>query len=165
MASNRIKSQGLWLDAAVTSMDVTTLFLPGQLGQIYEKNGKAYQIVQFKSTTATIAAGTVVMWVDHANFIVSAKVSDIWRNAVAGVALLANTAGNYGFIQVRGSNLTVVSTGSITAGDLVVMSATDGTAAGVAAGTASTYIPLGICSVTAASNVVGVDLTVPLNGD
>jgi hypothetical protein len=39
MASNRQPIQALWLDAAVTSMNVTTLAYPGQLGAIFEKDG------------------------------------------------------------------------------------------------------------------------------
>ena len=162
--TNKIQNQGVWIGAGFGTEDVATPFLTGQVGMVVIKGEKAYQLVQFKASSTAIAVGNAVMWTDYANFVVSAKVADATRNAIAGVALGTQTVGNYGWIQVDGPNLVTVSTGAITAGDTVIMSATDGTVAGVAAGTASTYIPLGNCTVTAAGNVVGLKLTVPRNG-
>jgi len=156
MAQARTQVQTVYIDASsIASVNDATLPYAGQLGLTYSSNGKTYQLVQFKSTTTTIAAGTAVMWTDPANFVVSAKVADSVRNMPAGMALGTVTAGNYGWIQVGGPVTTLISTGSITAGDVVIMSSTDGTVAGIAAGTAPTYLPLGPCTVTAASNVVG----------
>jgi hypothetical protein len=146
-------------------MNIGTLFVPGQLGQMYEKNGKKYQLVQFKSSSSTIANGCPVMWTDRANFVVSAKVSDSKRNEVAGVALGAITAGNYDFIQVRGNHSAVITGGGGgSAGDVYVMNSSDGTSVAVTAGTAPTYIPLGVAAAAESASAVSLDLCPPLNG-
>lgn len=169
MASNRLKTQGLWLGAGVTSLNDSTLFLGGQLGMFYEKDDKKYQLVKFKSTSGTIAAGTPVMWQDRANFVVSSTVSDSKRNEIAGVALGTVTAGNFGFIQVRGNHTAVLTNGDddIAQGDAVIMSSSDGVVDSTAAGTAPTYNVLGWASAADvdASNTVAVNLTVALNGE
>lgn len=168
MASNKLGTQALYIEAGLTSMNLATLPYPGQLGQFMEKDGAKYQLVQFKSTTTTIAAGTPVMWTDRANFVVSAKVADTKRNEVAGVALGTVTAGSYGFIQVRGNHATVLANGDddIAQGDVIIFGATDGVVDSTAAGTAPLYVPLGVASAADvdANNTVAVDLTVPLNG-
>lgn len=166
--ANRLLTQTLWTGGSggITTMNESTLIWTDQIGQFAEVGGKIYQQVQ-NFTTAATAVGGSVMWTDFTtNFKVSNTVADAngGRNAIAGVAQTVISTSNYGFIQVGGLATNVVSTGAITAGDTVIQSATAGTvASGGGAGTAPTYIPLGPCTVTAASNLVGVAIQLPLH--
>lgn len=167
---NRILTQTPYTDAttfAGTNSTAAALAYSGQLGQIYCKNDCAFQLVLFHTGTTTIAAGAPVMWQDYDDFVVTAKVSDSKRNFIAGVALGTVTAGNYGFIQVAGPNAAVLDNGDddIASGDVVIMASTDGVVDSVAAGTAPTYIPLGVATAADidTSNTVAVQITVPLN--
>lgn len=166
--SNNLNRQGIWIGAGVTSMNDSALFLPGQLGMFFEKAGQKYQLVKFASTTGTIAAGTPVLWSDRDDFVVSSTVADSKRNEPAGIALGTVTAGNYGFIQVRGNHATVLTNGDddIAQGDAVIMSSSDGVVDSTAAGTAATYNVFGYASAADvdANNTVAVNLTVALNG-
>src|SRR6267378_6255035 len=96
--TNKIQNQGVWIGAGFGTEDVATPFLTGQVGMVVIKGEKAYQLVQFKASSTAIAVGNAVMWTDYANFVVSAKVADATRNAIAGVALGTQTVGNYGWI-------------------------------------------------------------------
>ena len=156
-------TQTIEVDAGVTSMNIATLRYPGQLGQFLEKDGKLYQVVLVKSTSANLANGTVVMWSDYDDMTVSSVVADAKRNHVAGVGLGTVTAGNYGFIQVAGPHSAVVSTGTFANGDAVIMSATDGTCGVVAAGTAPTYALLGFATAADSANKVATQIRVALN--
>lgn len=170
-ATNRRANQGVWIDAGFTSMNVSTLFLPGQLGMVITKDGISYQCVQFKSTTSAVVAGTAVMWSDMDDFVVSALVSDAKRNYIAGVALGTMTAAYYGWIQVAGPGTVLFAQGSArggtdtAAGEVAIMSATDGQVDRVAAGTAPTYFPLGVFTAvgTGTSTPVAVLIDVPHN--
>src|SRR5262249_28891682 len=108
------------------------------------------------------------MWTDRANFVVSAKVADSKRNEIAGVALGTVTAGNYDFIQVRGNHATVLDNGDddISNGDTIIMGSGDGVVDSTAAGTATTFVRLGVAAAddSDANNTVSVDIDVPLNG-
>lgn len=169
--NGRLFNVGTWIEGAVTTFNVTTLMEGGQLGQIWESNGCTYQIVLFKSTTGTIAAGTPVIWADFDDYVVSSTISDGKRNNIAGLALGTVTAGNYGVIQVAGPYALAVQDGLVTsAGDVLIMSATDGQLTRVAAGTAPTYLILGVATATAtvtsstlASGTVALQIRVPLN--
>ena len=99
------------------------------------------------SATAAAALGTVLYWSDVDASVVtddiSAAVIASDPNAVAGVAVGALTAGQYGWMLVRGK--TIVKTNGdddITAG-MTLIGSGDGTCDSVASGTASTYKPIG----------------------
>lgn len=159
MASNRLNTGTLYTDAAsFADTNIATLPYPGLLGQFFEKDGKKYQLVQFKATSSAIAAGATCMWTDRDSFVVSCTVADSNRNQVAGVAVGTVTAGNYGYIQVRG-NATITLTGAAAAGDTIVQSATNGQGVLVLAGTAPTHVALAVATAAGAG-----DLIVPLNG-
>src|SRR5688572_6976598 len=100
--NNRLANQGVWIGAGPGSEDVTSLYLPGQLGSVYISADKVYQLVQFKSTTSTVAANTALGWTDVDDFVVSAEADDWNKNLPAGVALGTQTASSYGWIQVAG---------------------------------------------------------------
>lgn len=170
--NNRVfNTQTLYINAlTLATVNDTTPTYPGQVGQVVSRNGCDYQYVQFKSTTSTIAAGTAVMWSDFDDYVVSGLVADAKRNYCAGVALGTVTAGNYGFIQISGPASVLFLQGSsrggtdAAAGETAIFSATDGGVDRVAAGTAPTYLPVGV--FTAASTgaaVASIFLTVPRN--
>ena len=170
--NGRLFNVGTWIESDVTTYNVATLFEGGQLGQIWERNGITYQIALLKSTSSAVVAGTPVMWSDFSNFVVSAKVSDAKRNFIAGIGLGTVTAGNYIVIQVAGPYALAVQDGLTTAaGDVLVMSATDGQLTVVTAGTAPTYIEVGVATGvnvlvaagTLASSTVPLQIRVPLN--
>lgn len=150
--NNRLSNQGLWIGAGFGSMDDTSLYMPGQLGMVVVKNDKAYQLVQFDSSTSTVSAGAACAWIDVDDFVVTTDISDTNRNLPAGVALGTQTASSYGWIQVDGPASVYFAQGSTVAaggtdaaaGETAIMSATDLGVDRVAAGTASTYQPLGI---------------------
>lgn len=165
-ANNRVfPFQTVYINGTdVSTVNDTTPTYPGGVGMCFSKQGNDYQYVQFLSTTTTIAAGTPVMWNDYNDYIVSAKVADAKRNFPAGFALGAVTAGNYGWIQVGGPYATAVTTGgTFAAGDVAIMSATDGQLVAVTAGTAPTYIPMGIATAANVSSAVAIQITVPRN--
>lgn len=173
--TNRVANQGVWIGAGFTTEDssATTALLPGQLGQVVIQADKAYQLVQFDTTAnglATVAAGQPVLWKTPASFLVTNDYDVITaaRNFPAGVALLANTSGYYGWIQVAGPYATVVTNGDddIGQGDTIIYGAADGVVDSVAAGTASTFVPLGIATAADvdANNTVAVYLSPPHNG-
>ena len=90
------------------------------------------------------------------------------RNGIMGVFQNAITPGNFGFVQTQGpASVKIVdaSMGAVAAGDSIIASATNAKADRVAAGTASTYVPLGRIGPTVVSSpaeaLVVVDLDVP----
>lgn len=168
ITGNRLTVQAQWIGAGFGSMDDTSLFFGG-LGSVIVKAGIAYQLVKFYSGTTTVVAGTPLGWQDEDDFVVSAAAADwLSRNAPAGVALGAQTASKYGWIQVEGPG---PSTGILTAGQSTVagqsliLASTDGVVARIAAGTASTYIPLAITTATSlfSGTALGV-IVAPHNG-
>lgn len=171
MANNRLNNIGSWIGPGLTSFNESTLFTPGALGSFYEKDGKKYQLVKFDSSAVTVAANQALVWIDQDDFTVTNDISDVTGgpNFPAGVALSVVTAGNYGWIQVRGPVAAILTDAGddITAGDaLFVDPTTDGTVDSTALGTAPIYVPL---AVATASDVDSLDtvaciLIAPLNG-
>lgn len=174
MASNRLNTGALWLDGAVTSLNVATLPFPGMLGQFYEKDGKKYQLVKVDSSSNALAANDVVSWIDYDDFVVTNDVSDISgteanaANQPAGVAVGTGTIGYYCFIQVRGTaTIRTNQDDDIAAGDVLIVDGNeDGQCNSTAAGTAPINIPLAVALAAdddTADTVSGM-LIVPLNG-
>lgn len=160
--TNRRANQPIWLEGSVTTFNVTTLFLPGQLGMVYTKDGITYQLVLVKSTSTAVVAGTPVLWQDFDDFVVSAKIADGFRGHPAGIAAGTITAGNYGFIIVDGPGTAITGTG-FAAGDSAVMNSTDGSLASVTAGTAPTYAVMGVTTAATVANTVVMYISPPHN--
>lgn len=163
--NNRLTNQGVWIGAGPGSEDASSLFIPGQLGMVYVQADKVYQFVQFDSSTVTVSAKMPVAWVDVDDFTVTTDISDTYRNLPAGVALGTQTASYYGWIQVAGPCTAVVTDGTaVAAGDTVIYCSTDGCVSPVAAGTASTYAPVGIATAANSGATVNINITAPHNG-
>jgi len=96
MASNRQRNQAIWLDGGVTTSLGATLFMPGQLGSIFTKDGKTYQLVKFLDS---VVVNNLVYWSDEDDFVVTTVLN---RNKPAGGALGTVAAASHGFIQTGG---------------------------------------------------------------
>lgn len=150
---------------ALTVTSATALHTPGEVIEIVGSEGlKRYQYVQYDDGTAnvTLAAGNPVGYKVTDHRVVYADLTDTAANLVAGVALGACTTAYYMWIQTWGYNSAVdMNTDDDAAVGQSVIWSDDQVCDTVAAGTASTYRPLGICevAVVAASNTAGVYLT------
>jgi hypothetical protein len=170
MANNRLDNGSLYFEGTLATTNLASLRAPGQLGQFFNKDGKKYQLVRLDTSAVTAVAGQAVVWIDFDDFVVTNDISDaIGINVPAGVLLGVVTAGNYGYIQVRGVHPAVLTDGGddIAANDTVIVDpSVDGVVDSVAAATASTHVPLGIATAADvdADNTVAVFLTCPLNG-
>lgn len=165
MANNRLTNNSVFIGDSIATFNSSTLPHTGALGSIVAKDGKVFQLVKFKSTSSTLAAGTPVCWQDFDDYVVSAEQDDILRSAPAGLALMAVTAGNYGFIQVRGPYATAVTEGTVVvAGATMVMGSTDGTLLKVTLGTAPTHPHFGIATAASSGSAVAIQLQCPSNG-
>src|SRR3972149_12145600 len=100
--NNRIANQGVWIGDGPLDFNETTLFLGGQLGMVYTKAGKTYQLVKMHSGASSPILGDAVAWQDHDDFVVTDDISDAKRNAPAGICQDTVTAGNHCWIQVAG---------------------------------------------------------------
>lgn len=166
--TNRVANQGVWISAGFATMNDSSLVLSGQLGQVVVQNQTAYQLVQFDASTPAIAIGTPVLWKTPASFLVTADydVDLAGRNKPAGVAQLAMTAGNYGWIQVQGPSVVPLVTdgGGAAVGATLVLAGADGQVTGVAAGTAPTYAPMAIATAAESSSKQAGYICAPHNG-
>ena len=180
MPSN-ITKQSIYLGAGGTpeTLNETAPYKAGELGARFTIAGRRYQIVDLDSgATSSVGAGApaandLLFWKDKANYIVTHDIAqaigaqdttqDNKRNSVAGVLLIAATAGNRIAMQVRGRrNVGSDGGGDFTIGDLAI--AADNTSAQIdrmAAGTAPTHTVVGTVAVAEASNVTALDLSLP----
>lgn len=140
---------GLVWKTELTANDTTAQEQQGiQRYELDDTNGmKVYKYVQARADT-TVANGTPLMYtVGTTSFDdVTSDITDGGRNAVAGVGIGAITASSFGWIQVYGYHSAVITNGDddIAADATIIYSSTDGQVDSVAAGTASTYRPIGI---------------------
>jgi hypothetical protein len=119
---------------------------------------KVYRYVKVHASSAAVANGTVVVYrpSEDAAAVLATAVDNKWtadtriaqatRNAVCGVGIGTITAGQYGWVQVRGYHSAVKTNGDddIAEGDVLIHSGADGTVDSVTAGTAPTYLPIGV---------------------
>jgi hypothetical protein len=129
---------------------------------------KTYQLIQTDSTMSVNPyAGAVAWWADKTKYLVTTSPTALGRGRVAGVFQNPITPGNFGCVQTKGPGtvnfIDAVVVGSVNAaGNFVIPSATAGKADVVAAGTASTYPPLGYTAGSLGPGVMAVvDLDVP----
>ena len=122
-----------------------------------------YRYVQFRlGATAANARGQLVFWYDRDNNIVTGDVADATVTPfAAGVCLMANTKGNYGWIQVSGKAsvkfkaATTKTTPAI--GDVVMVDATPSNTGDVLADATGLTSPNG-------KNKIGIALEAPVGG-
>lgn len=107
--------------------------------ELGDKGRKVYAYVKNAEASAALAAGQVIKWDDAGAGTV--KKAAAAGDLLAGVAVGAITAGNYGWVQVFGL-ATVLTASSTEAGDAVIASS-NGVGGRVAKGTAPTNQVLG----------------------
>lgn len=154
---------------------------PGQIGMNFTLNDKRYATVKLDSgaTSATpvgaVAANQLAFWKDKAKRVVTndKRFADVTGNGasnrVAGVFRSAITPGAYGSvcnILTQGADIPVKSDGSGAAGATAVADTTASVSrvTSVAAGTASTYIPVGVIKGAANGGNINVDVDIPTFG-
>ncbi len=155
--TNRTQNQAIYVSTGdPTSVNEPTPYAPGQLGKeitVFNstnvspgQGAKTFKYVQVDSTSASPYLGSVAFWSDRDNFKVTLAATN--RGQVAGAFQASFPApGNFGYIQTGGP-ATVKFVDAPTAapaatGGFVIGSATAGKADCIAAGTASTWKPLG----------------------
>ena len=144
----------------------SSTYITAQPGQVLSGPLGTYQYVQIDSgATATagiaLAANQVLTWKDRTKYLATNDLRFSNRNEPAGILRNAATAGNYVFLMQRGDNITVKGTSGAVGDTAIVNSGTAADATNVAAGTAPTYVPLGIVKTATDATNIGVDLNIP----
>lgn len=95
-----------------------------ELGAFRFEDGKIYKYVQHTDAVTTIAGGPVLYNGTNNTIVTSDLNGGAGAGAIAGVALVGNTAGYYGWIQIHGM-ATIKVTDVLTAGDHMIAGTTD----------------------------------------
>jgi hypothetical protein len=145
-------------------MNVAALYQAGQLGMRVTQVGKVYQVVKCDSGPASVAAGDVSFWKDRANYIVTNKLADApqGRNGVAGMFLTAVTPGYFCAVQIGGPGYVSIKTaGAPDQGMIAVAnSGSSSDVVGIPAGTAPTYVVLGVFTGVLAAGKQPIELSI-----
>lgn len=180
---NRGKTLGNYIPTGdPDTMNESSLYAPGELGQTFDYNDRTYQIVKLDSgaitnadTTGTApAANDVLFWKNKSNYLVTNDYRQSFTtggggtspeaNAIAGILRIAATRGNYIAMLVRGRNIAVADQGgSCGKGEIACADIQSNRASvlGIAAGTAATHKPVGIVRTATAASVAYVDVDIP----
>ena len=159
------------------TMNVSSLYNAGQIGQAYDVNDRAYQCVQVDSgaTSATpagaVAANQLAYWKDRATYTVTNDSrfalldgqSTSFRNNVAGIFRVAATAGYYVNVLQEGRNISVKEVGSATGG-MTLCASTSTTAAdalGTAINTACPAQQIGVVRTATSGTTCTADVMIP----
>jgi len=160
-----LMNQTIYIDkfGSIDKINAASLYKPGELGsREFDVAGRGWQLVVTDSGPTSIAAGDLAFWVSKSAYKVTNKLADApeGRNAVAGIFTVTVTPGYYTCIQRLGASIvTVNSAGSPAIGDIAIAnSGTNKDSTPIAAGTAPTYLPLGVYSSTATSSKASIDL-------
>jgi hypothetical protein len=143
------------------TLNVTALDHPGDLGKVFELNGKMYRVVQHDKGSGSVAtvAGGSAYWKTYdpasGSFVVTMDQTDSLyiNNGVAGGYLGVVTDQNYCCIQVGGRQTGVSVAAATAIGDQLSGSATDGQLAKTATGTASVNLIVAIAETAVAAGV------------
>ena len=167
---HNIRKQTIYADTGdPDTVNVASLYKPGELGASLSRNNREYQLVQCDTgaPSATgvgvVAATQLAFWKDRSAYLVTNDLAQSVRNQVAGIFRAAITAGRYCFVLKRGQAISVLAD-SATYVDGEKAIANSGTNAGIiniAAGTAITYTGVGEVRGARSGGVVSVDVNIP----
>jgi len=153
-------TQGITWKTTLTANDATAQEQVGIIREeIDDTNGlRKFKYVQAAADT-TVANGTALCFTDTIGTVASSDLSDGKANFTAGVGIGAITAEYYGWVQCYGYHSAIATNADddIAKGDTLILGG-DGVVDSVAAGTASTYRPIGVAvadDVNAADTVAG----------
>lgn len=146
--------------STVAGLNVAELDHPGDLGKVFELDGKQYRIVKHDAGTGSVAtvAGGSAYWKAYdpgaGTFTVTMDQTDALYglNSVAGGYLGVVTDDYYCAIQVGGRQTGVTVAASTAVGDQLSGSATDGVLARTAVSTAAVNYPVAIAETAVSSN-------------
>lgn len=146
-------------------LNVATLYKPGELGQrCIDTTGREYQTVLCDSGPTSVAAGDVAFWMSRSAYKVTNKLADApqGRNGVAGMFLTTVTPGYYCRIQTGGPGyVTIKTAGAPNQGMIAVAnSGSSSDVVGIPAGTAPTYVPLGIFTGEPSTGYTAITLSI-----
>ena len=186
---NANRTQPIWLpqgnadNTCISSVDYLAAGgQPGDLGQAFDANTRAYQRVKLDSgaTSATPsgapAANDILFWKDKVNYLVTndrrtaqgfSGGNDGYRNNPAGILRFTPTAAQIAaesYIDVcqRATAISVASSASGADGSRAVVEAgANNYAVAVTAGTAVTVMPIGTYRAAAVANVASMDIDIP----
>lgn len=159
-------------------------YAPGELGLTIDRNDKTYTLVVVDSGCTSAApagqvlANQILYWksktqrvvtndsrfAQNTNTAPTGPVANAFRNMVAGIARVAvgvpGAGGNYIAMLVRGAGILIQSDGAGGAGDIAIASSstTLPQVTNVAAGTASTYVRVGVIQGAASGGFIAVDV-------
>ena len=147
MAHNPMATKQIW-GTELTSNSATALEEPGILRWEYNATYglRAFRYMQAAADT-TVANGTALGYTDFYKKVCSSDRTDFGQNQRAGVGIGVITATYYGWVQCYGLHPAVLTDGGndIVDGEEVMLdTAADGVIDRVAAGTAATYVRLGV---------------------
>lgn len=151
--------------ASLPALNSATLYEGGQIGQrITDTTGRVYQTVQCDSGPTSVAAGDVAFWKTRSTYTVTNKLADApqGRNGIAGVFPVLVTPGNYCRIQIGGQDYAPVKTAGAPNQGMIAV-ANSGSSAdviGIPAGTAPTYVPLGVFTAEPATGLTHIEITI-----
>lgn len=144
-------------------MNVVSLYQGGQLGMRATLTGMVFQVVKSDSGPSSIAAGDVAFWMNRANYVVTNKLADApeGRNGVAGMFTVIVTPGYYTAIQIGGRGYRTIKTaGAPDQGMIAVAnSGSSSDVVGIPAGTAPTYVPLGVFTGAISTGFQAIELS------
>jgi hypothetical protein len=112
---------------------------PGQLGQVFEKDGAFYRLVKFDNGTANVATydGAVAYWKTKSDYTVTSDASDgeALANGVAGGFMRVVTDAYYCFVQMGGDQVVSVAASTVAGDQMSGHASTDVVLTRTAAGT------------------------------
>ncbi|MDI6808412.1 MAG: hypothetical protein QME66_05455 [Candidatus Eisenbacteria bacterium] len=138
---------------------------PGRIREEWDSTlgTRRFRYVQVHATSAAVANGTPMMMRNVAGTVVTTVIADASRNQPAGVGRGVIAAGSFGWIQIYGEHTAVITNGDddIADGDNIIYSATAAQVDSVAAGTAPTFMRIGVAVAADvdAANTVDTFLT------
>lgn len=148
----------------IQSMNVASLYQAGQLGMRCTLGGQVWQVVKCDSGPASVAIGDVAFWKDRANYIVTNKLADApqGRNGAAGMFTVAVTPGQFTAIQIGGRGVNTIKTAGAPNQGMVAVanSGSSSDVVGIPAGTAPTYVVLGVFTGEPSAGFTAIELSI-----
>jgi len=145
-------------------MNVASLYQAGQLGMRATLSGMVFQVVQCDSGPASVVAGDVAFWKARSTYVVTNKLADApeGRNGVAGMFTYAVTPGYFCVVQIGGRGYNTIKTaGAPNQGMIAVAnSGSSSDVVGIPAGTAPTYVPLGVFTGEPSTGYTSIELSI-----
>ena len=153
------------------TVNETTPYFTAQPGHVLPHVQGKYQYVQLdsaataSSTPGVTAAAQLAFWKigQKGNYIVTNDLAQAenGRNGVAGIFRTAVTAGNYCYVLQKANRVAVKGTSGSVLDQLIANSGTSADTTSIAAGTAPTYMDIGIVTAVTSGGNMTADIDIP----